>query len=109
MADGAYGIAGRYAVVTGAAKGIGRSSALRLAEVGVNVAINYRSSEKEAHALVSDITQMGVESFAVRADVGDLDQVKILADEVGRRFPRVDILVNNAGIIDDTLLVRMGD
>ena len=109
MADGAYGIAGRYAVVTGAAKGIGRSSALRLAEVGVNVAINYRSSEKEAHALVSDIAQMGVESFAVRADVGDLDQVKILADEVGRRFPRVDILVNNAGIIDDTLLVRMGD
>ena len=59
--------------------------------------------------MVADITQMGVESFAVRADVGDLDQVRILADEVGRRFPRVDILVNNAGIIDDTLLVRMGD
>ena len=104
-----YGIAGKYALVTGAAKGIGRSSALRLAEVGVNVAVNYRSSGDEAESLAAELVGMGVEAFTVRADVGDLDQVKGMADEIGRRFPQVDILVNNAGIIDDTLLVRMGD
>ena len=109
MAPDEGGIAGRYALVTGAAKGIGRSSALRLAELGVNVAVNYRSSVEEAHSLVAELSAMGVESFAVRADVGALAEVRAMADEVGRRFPRVDILVNNAGIIDDTLLVRMGD
>ena len=109
MAPDEGGVAGRYALVTGAAKGIGRSCALRLGELGVNVAVNYRSSREEALSLVEELSALGVESFEVQADVGDLDQVRAMAQEVGRRFPKVDILVNNAGIIDDTLLVRMGD
>ena len=109
MSDDANGIAGKYALVTGAAKGIGRASALSLAEMGVNVAINYLSSAKEAEALVQEISGMGVKSFSVQTDVGSLDQVKAMADVVTERFPHIDILVNNAGIISDTLLVRMTD
>jgi 3-oxoacyl-[acyl-carrier protein] reductase len=109
LTEDASGIVGKYALVTGAAKGIGRSSALRLAEMGVNVAINYRSSEAEAAALVSELKALGVEAFSVQADVGVLDQVKAMVETIGETFPHIDILVNNAGIIDDTLLVRMGD
>ena len=109
MTEDASGITGKYALVTGAAKGIGRSSALRLAEMGVNVAINFRSSETEATALVGELTALGVEAFSVQADVGQLDQVKAMVKNVDDHFPHIDILVNNAGIIDDSLLVRMGD
>ena len=109
MTEDANGIAGKYALITGAAKGIGRSSALRLAEMGVNVAINYRSSGPEAEVLVHELTAMGVEAFSVQADVGHLDQVKAMVETVAERFPYIDILVNNAGIIDDTLLMRMSD
>ncbi len=109
MTEDANGIAGKYALVTGAAKGIGRSSALRLAEMGVNVAINYRSSGPEAEMLVHELTAMGVEAFSVQANVSHLGQVKAMVETVGERFPHIDILVNNAGIIDDTLLVRMSD
>ncbi len=109
MTEDTGGVAGKYALVTGAAKGIGRSSALRLAEMGVNVAINYRSSKTEAGALVGELKTLGVEAFSVQADVGQLDQVKAMVGTVGETFPQIDILVNNAGIIDDTLLVRMSD
>ena len=109
MTEDANGIAGKYALITGAAKGIGRSSALRLAEMGVNVAINYRSSGPEAEVLVHELTAMGVEAFSVQADVGHLGQVKAMVETVAERFPYIDILVNNAGIIDDTLLMRMSD
>lgn len=109
MTEDASGITGKYALVTGAAKGIGRSSALRLAEMGVNVAINFRSSETEATALVGKLTALGVEAFSVQADVSQLDQVKAMVKNVDDHFPHIDILVNNAGIIDDSLLVRMGD
>ena len=52
---------------------------------------------------------MGVEAFAVQADVSNLEQVSIMIDEVSERFGQIDILVNNAGIISDSLLVRMSD
>ena len=99
----------KYALVTGAAKGIGKSSALHLAKMGINVAINYRSSEKEAEVLCKEIEALGVKSLIVKADVGDLNEVKNMAKAVLKDFPRIDILVNNAGIIDDTLIVRMKD
>ena len=99
----------KYALVTGAAKGIGKSSVLHLAKAGINVAINYRSSEKEAELLRKEVEALGVKSLIVKADVGDVDEVKNMAKTVLQDFPRIDILVNNAGIIDDTLIVRMKD
>ncbi|MDA1188331.1 MAG: 3-oxoacyl-[acyl-carrier-protein] reductase [Chloroflexi bacterium] len=102
-------IKGKFALVTGAAKGIGRSSALRLAEQGVNVAVNYNRSLKEAKDVVAEIKDLGSDGFAVQADVGKPDQVKTMIDAVNDRFGQIDILVNNAGIIDDTLIMRMSD
>ena len=99
----------KNALVTGASKGIGRGIALRLAEIGANVAVNYNSSEEAAAEVEAEVKNAGVESFTVQADVSDLDQVKAMMDRVHEEWGHVDILVNNAGIIDDGLLVRMSD
>ena len=103
------GVRGKHALVTGASKGIGRASALRLAEMGVKVAVNYNTSPKEAESVTQEIRDMGVEAFTVQADVGSLDQVNCMVDTVLERWGALDILVNNAGIIDDGLLIRMSD
>ena len=100
---------GKYALVTGAAKGIGRASALELAKRGVSVVVNYNSSKDTADNTVSEIKSYGVDSFSVKADVGNLNQVNNMIDKTTDRFGQIDILVNNAGIIDDGLLLRMSD
>ena len=102
-------ISGRFALVTGASKGIGKASALKLGEQGVNVAVNYNSSQKEAENTVEQLVALGVVAFAVKGDVSNLEQVTGMVDEVTERFGQVDILVNNAGIISDSLLIRMSD
>lgn len=99
----------KYALVTGAAKGIGKSCVLHLAKMGINVAINYRTSKKEAELLLKEVEAMGVKSLIVKANVSDLNEVKNMTKAILQDFPRIDILVNNAGIIDDTLIVRMKD
>ena len=102
-------ISGRFALVTGASKGIGKASALRLGEQGVNVAVNYNSSQAGADETVEALKAQGVEAFAVQADVGQLDQVSRMVEETTERFGQIDILVNNAGVINDSLLIRMSD
>ena len=99
----------KSALVTGASKGIGRAIALRLAEKGVRVAVNYRASADAAAEITSTIEGLGGESFTVQADVADVDQVTAMVNRVNETWGSVDILVNNAGIIDDGLLVRMSD
>ncbi len=100
---------GKVALVTGAAKGIGKAAAVRLAEEGVNVAINYNSSKQEAEDTVKLLKGFGIDSISCQADVGNLDQVTKMVDDVTEQFGQIDILVNNAGIIDDGLLLRMSD
>ena len=100
---------GKVALVTGAAKGIGKAAAVRLAEEGVNVAINYNSSKQEAEDTVKLLKSFGIDSISCQADVGNLDQVTRMVDDVTEQFGQIDILVNNAGIIDDGLLLRMSD
>ena len=102
-------ISGRFALVTGASKGIGKASALKLGEQGVNVAVNYNSSKSEAEDTATQLTDLGVEAFIVKADVSSLGEVSNMVDEVTERFGQIDILVNNAGIISDSLLIRMSD
>lgn len=89
---------GQFALVTGAAKRIGRSIALRLAQDGAAVAINYATSKTEADALVSEVELVGGRAFAVRADVSKRAEVANMVAAVERDFGRLDILVNNAGI-----------
>ena len=100
---------GKGALVTGASKGIGRQIAIRLAEKGARIAVNYNSSPDAASEVVETLTDSGAEAFAVQADVSDIDQVKAMFKEVEGRWGNVDILVNNAGIIDDRHLIRMSD
>ena len=102
-------LSGRTALVTGASKGIGRAIALRLAEKGARVAVNYKSSAEAAEEVAGTIAERGGEALSVQADVSDLSQVTAMIETVGDRWDQVDILVNNAGVIDDGLLVRMSD
>ena len=96
-------------LVTGAAKGIGKASALELAKLGANVIINYNSSHDEAQKTVSEIKKLGVKSIPIQADVGNLDKVNLMVEKIHKEFGHIDILVNNAGIIDDGLMLRMSD
>ena len=100
---------GKVALVTGAAKGIGKAAAAKLAEEGVNIAVNYNSSKQEAEETVKYLKDLGIDSISCQADVGNLDQVTKMVDVVTDHFGQIDILVNNAGIIDDGLLLRMSD
>ena len=88
---------GQVALVTGAAKRIGRSIALRFAAEGAAVVVNYNSSKKEAEAVVREIRALGSKAVAVQANVSRRVEVKRLFAAVRKHFGRLDILVNNAG------------
>ncbi len=90
-------LAGQVALVTGAAKRIGRSIALRLGAEGADVVVNYSTSELEAEQVVSEIRKLGQRARAIRANVSRAAEVEAMFAEVDREFGRLDILVNNAG------------
>ena len=98
---------GKCAVVTGAAKGIGKAIALKLASSGVNIVLNYRSSEDKAIETEKEILSLGVEVLRVKGDISKPSDVGNLIDSAKKKFGKIDIMVNNAGITKDTLLLRM--
>jgi len=89
---------GRSALVTGGGRGIGKRIALALAGAGCRVAINYYVEPELAEATVQELSALGVEAFAVEADVGVPADVRGMVDAVVKRFGRLDVLVNNAGV-----------
>ena len=89
---------GQVALVTGAAKRVGRSIALRLAAEGVDLVINYESSKPEAQQLVEEIKASGRRAIAVQGDVSQRSDVQKLFAATEAEFKRLDILVNNAGM-----------
>ena len=91
-------LAGKVALVTGAAKRIGRSVALRLASEGADVIVNYRSSRMEADEAVAKISATGRRAVAIQADVAKRADVIAMFAAIEREFGRLDILVNNAGM-----------
>jgi 3-oxoacyl-[acyl-carrier protein] reductase/pteridine reductase len=95
---------GQVALVTGAAKRIGRALALALAEAGASVAITFRNSEAEARQTVADLEKLGVQAAAFRAELRDPAQIRAAVDAAVARFSRLDILVNNAGRFETAAL-----
>jgi glucose 1-dehydrogenase len=99
------GLKGKTALITGASSGIGQAIAVRLAQEGVNVAINYRKNKEEAvdtqeliDRACEQIRGCGVQDVLVQADVAQEDEVVRMVETVIEKFGKLDILVNNAGI-----------
>lgn len=97
----------RAAIVTGGGKGIGSAIAIRLAEDGNNVVINYAGSREAAEKTAQQCRAAGAEAEVFRADVANEEECRQLADFCLDTFGRIDILVNNAGITRDNLMMRM--
>ena len=95
-----FDLHGTTALVTGAARGIGRSTALALADAGADVALGLRSAEPDGHVedLVSEIEGLGRRALPVAMDVRSLEQIDVAIARVVDAFGRLDILVNNAGL-----------
>lgn len=100
-------LADRVALVTGASRGIGRAIALRLAQSGASVALNYRSNPSAAEEALAALRATGARAEAVQADVSSFSEAEHLVAETVRLFGHIDILVNNAGVTRDMLLPSM--
>ncbi|MDE1171991.1 MAG: 3-oxoacyl-[acyl-carrier-protein] reductase [Verrucomicrobium sp.] len=96
----------KNAIVTGASRGIGRAIALRLAQMGANVACVSRSLESVKET-VEAVRALGRQAHAYAVDVSDFNAVESAVKEISEKFETFDVLVNNAGLTRDTLLMRM--
>src|SRR6266446_2936819 len=99
----------QVAIVTGGSRGIGRATALRLAEAGAHVIVNYARQQSGAEEVVRSCEELGVKAFAARADVSDFRQAKTLVETALEHFGRLDLLVANAGIWQGAPLVEMSE
>ena len=95
--------------VTGGSRGIGKEVALKFAENGYNVVINYVSSNTDVEALKSEFEGKGVKALIMQADVTDKTAIEELVKKAIEGFGAIDVLVNNAGITRDNLLMRMSE
>lgn len=86
----------KVALVTGSSRGIGKTIALRLAEKGYNLVINYARSRSAAEETAKEVEKFGVEALVVKANVGKQDKIKELFAEIDEQFGRLDVFVNNA-------------
>lgn len=100
---------GKVAIVTGAARGIGRMIALKYAEEGADVAFTDLSRDENMESLEKELSSMGVKAKGYVSDASNYEQAHQVADQVMEDFGKIDILVNNAGITRDTLLMRMDE
>ncbi len=87
----------RVALVTGASRGIGRATAMKLAGEGADVAVHYVRSKKSAESVCEEVRRLGRRAIAVQADIADRAAVKEMTAKVTREFGGIDLLVNNAG------------
>jgi 3-oxoacyl-(acyl-carrier-protein) reductase len=100
---------GRRALVTGAARGIGRAIAIALAAEGADIAINYQSSEADARSLAEELAKAGRRTLLFKGDVGERSTWNSMIEKIKQSWGGLDILVNNAGITRDKTLRKMTD
>ena len=98
---------GKSAIVTGGSVGIGAAIALKLAECGANVAINYRKHKEEAEEIIQKINGFGSKGLLVQADISNFNDADKMLKTVIDKFGGIDILVNNAGINWDGVIWKM--
>lgn len=99
----------KCAIVTGASRGIGKAIAKKLASLGANIVLNYRSNEEEALKVQKELSDMGVEVLLYKCDTSDSKAVEQMIKEAKEKFKTIDIMINNAGINRDSLILRMKD
>ncbi|HET6648094.1 MAG TPA: SDR family oxidoreductase, partial [Pyrinomonadaceae bacterium] len=87
---------GKYALITGSSRGIGRGIALKLADLGVSVAINYFQNVSAANDTLARVRERGSDGFTVQADVSRPDEISRMFETVGEHFGKLDIFVSNA-------------
>lgn len=97
----------KVALVTGASRGIGRATVLKLASIGYDIALNDLELTDEGKEAIKQIESMGRKAVFFKADVSKFSEVQKMVDDVIREFGRIDVLVNNAGINIDRLLINM--
>jgi len=100
---------GKSALITGASRGIGRAIAIKMAECGASVIVNYLSSTDDANTVVRIINESGGKAFAIKADVSDFSEAQHLVDSSIEALGKLDILVNNSGITRDKLIMMMSE
>ncbi len=98
---------GKTAIITGAARGIGRAIAVKFAEEGANIAFTDLQYDDNMKSLEKELSDKGVKAKGYASDASDYDNTQKVTDEILKDFERIDILMNNAGITKDTLLMRM--
>ena len=99
----------KVALITGAARGIGKAIAKKFAENGYNVVINYVSAKTDIKTLTKEFEDLGVKVLLVKADVSNKEEAEGLVNQTIEKFGKIDVLVNNAGITKDNLLMRMSE
>ena len=99
----------KCAIVTGASRGIGKAIVKKLASLGANIVLNYRSNEEEALKVQKELLDMGVEVLLYKCDTSDSKAVEQMIKKAKEKFKTIDIMVNNAGINRDSLILRMKD
>ncbi|MCH8067446.1 MAG: beta-ketoacyl-ACP reductase [Nanoarchaeota archaeon] len=97
----------KTALITGASRGIGEAIAIEFAKNNADIIINYYNDSGEAQKVVDKAKKYGVKCIAVKADVGNFDEVKQMAETIQKNFGKIDILINNAGITKDKTLKNM--
>lgn len=100
---------GKTAIVTGASRGVGRATALRLAESGANVVVGYMNAVEKAENTVALCKELGVDAIAVQGDVSEWDAAHNLAKQAVEKFGRIDLLVLNAGIWEGAPIEEMSE
>lgn len=100
-------LSGQTALVTGGSRGIGRATAVYLAQAGADVVFSYAKNQKAAQKTLEEIEKVGQKALAVKADVSKFSEVEKLVESAIKKFHRIDILITNAGIWEEAAIEKM--